>query len=153
MKLFILRNIFAKVQEDLLSQETIMGKKPSTKSILLLRQKINEFHCIMWKQKYPHSRGREHELPSEQHSSYSRGRPTVLSWTLVQGCCSLVNYVPCRHGTAQHNGMDAKHISNLQSLRNNSYSYLFRWAELWRYFREKISEISFQNTVASHTEL
>lgn len=47
MKLFILRNIFAKVQEDLLSQETIMGKKPSTKSILLLRQKINEFHCIM----------------------------------------------------------------------------------------------------------
>lgn len=47
MKLFILRNIFAKVQEDLLTQETIMGKKPSTISTLLLRQKINEFHSMM----------------------------------------------------------------------------------------------------------
>lgn len=46
MKL-LLRKILAKVKEDILIQETITGGKPSTKSTLRLRLKINGLNRMM----------------------------------------------------------------------------------------------------------
>lgn len=113
----LLRKILAKVQEDLLAQETIMGKKkPSTKTVLL-RQKINELHNIMWKQKYLLCRQRARAafsapqlvLPKQE----GRADPCCVS---IQDCCSLANNAPSWYDTAQPDVMDTKHISSLPCL-------------------------------------
>ena len=98
----LLRKILAKVKEDLLTQETITGEKPSTKSILCPRQEINELHSMMWKHKYPFSRKRMWAAFSAPQLIFPKTCPQLYVGPGLLPSM-LVNYAPCWHGAAQHN--------------------------------------------------